>query len=494
MMVDSVIFTETETKIKPWAILRSVTLRKNDLYSRKKHNATLNRLMTMGTYKFVRIKFSDRDSADNLLTMRIMLTPMPKRTLRAEANMVSKSNDFFGPRLNVNYTNRNAFNAAELLNVELGGSFETQMSGKYKNLFSYSFNSKAEILFPRFAPFRIRNDNSFYVPKTRLTLGYNYLKRIAYFDLTSIQFIYGFKWRETISKEHELNPVNINLTSVLNRTPEFNELLQSNPFIKKSYEEQFIAGAVYSYLYNEQVLVGKRDQFYFNITTESSGNLLSAYSKLNGEEASEVNPSKIGGIVYSQFLKVSIDTRNYINFKHGKFVQRLFAGAGKPYGNSSTLPYIKQFFSGGPNSIRAFPINSIGPGTYSLQATQASLFLQQGGDIKLEGNLEYRFDIFKSIKGALFADAGNTWLFRSNPAVTEEPFSFSEFYKEIAVGTGVGLRFDISFFVIRFDLGVPLRKPWLEENQRWVIKQINFRDPVWRSDNLILNVAIGYPF
>ncbi|MCE3226393.1 MAG: surface antigen [Bacteroidetes bacterium] len=495
LVVDSVIFTENEMRIKPSAILQSITLRKNDLYSRKKHNATLNRLMTMGTFKFVRIKFTERDSAKELLNMRVMLTPMPKRTLRMEANMVSKSNDFLGPRLTLNYTNRNALNGAELLNIDLGGSFETQISGKYKNLYSYSLNSKVELLFPRFvAPFRIKFDNSSYVPKTKFSVGYNYLKRIAWFDLRSFQFVYGFRWKETISKEHELNPVNINLTSVVNRTPEFNDLLQSNPFIKKSYEEQFIAGLLYSYLYNEQVLTGKRDQFYLNVTAETSGNAFSLFSRSRGEIANEDNPSKIGGIVYSQFGKVSLDIRNYINFKHGKFVQRLFTGVGKPYGNSSTLPYIKQFFSGGPNSIRAFPINSIGPGTYSLQATQASLFLQQGGDIKLEANLEYRFDIFRSLKGAVFSDAGNTWLFKSNPAVTGDPFSFYQFYKEIAVGTGVGLRFDISFFVIRFDLGIPLRKPWLPENERWVLKEIDFSDPTWRSNNLILNVAIGYPF
>ncbi|MBA3665365.1 MAG: BamA/TamA family outer membrane protein [Bacteroidetes bacterium] len=496
LVVDSVVFTKKETKVKPWVILQNVSFKPHDLYSRKKHNSTLNRLMTMGTYKFVRIKFTPEDSAlTNTLDMRILLTPMDKRTLRSEANMVSKSNDFIGPQVNINYLNRNAFNGAELLNVNLGGSFETQIIGKYKNLYSYSINSKVEIFFPRFVvPIPLNHPNNFYVPKTKMSVGYNYLKRIAYFDLRSLQFIYGFKWKESACKDHELNPININLVSIVNRTPAFNDLLAANPFIQKSYSEQFIAGAWYSFLYSEQILPNKKNQLYFNVVAETSGNTFSLFNQLRGNPPNDERPNKIAGIVYSQFGKLSTDLRNYLNFKHSKIATRLFAGAGKAYGNSSTLPYIKQFFSGGANSVRAFPINSLGPGTHSTEIRGASLFLQQGGDIKLEGNLEYRFDIFKSLKGAIFTDAGNVWLFKSNPAVTGDPFSVDKFYKEIAVGAGIGLRIDITFFVLRFDVAAPLRKPWLPENERWVINKLAFGNPAWRGDNLILNVAIGYPF
>ncbi|MFH0999330.1 MAG: BamA/TamA family outer membrane protein, partial [Bacteroidota bacterium] len=172
---------------------------------------------------------------------------------------------------------------------------------------------------------------------------------------------------------------------------------------------------------------------------------------------------------------------------------RIFAGIAKPYGNSSTLPYIKQFFSGGPNSIRAFHINSLGPGSYHQIADNTG-FLQLGGDVKLEMNAEYRFSIFRFLKGALFADAGNVWLLKSNPSVTGNSFSFSGFSDDFAVGAGIGLRIDVSFFILRFDLATPLRKPWLEKNQKWVTNQINFGNSAWRRENLILNVAIGYPF
>lgn len=172
---------------------------------------------------------------------------------------------------------------------------------------------------------------------------------------------------------------------------------------------------------------------------------------------------------------------------------RFFAGVARPFGNSSVLPYTRQFFSGGPNSLRGFQINSVGPGTF-LQDVETRGFLHLGGDIKLEVNAEYRFNIYRFLKGAIFADAGNVWLQKSNPANTGSPFMFSGCMNEIAVGAGVGARLDVSFFILRFDLAIPLRKPWFEDGQRWVTDLIDFTDPTWRRENLVLNIAIGYPF
>jgi outer membrane protein assembly factor BamA len=222
--------------------------------------------------------------------------------------------------------------------------------------------------------------------------------------------------------------------------------------------------------------------------------LFSLSKIIAGEKISSDAPLKIVGSVYSQFAKSSLDARTYYNFENkNKVVLRAYIGLAKPYGNSLTLPYTRQFFSGGPNSIRAFQINSLGPGTYHQNADNKG-FLQLGGDVKLELNAEYRFNIFRFLKGGLFVDGGNVWLLPTNPSNIGSPFKYSEFIKEIAVGAGFGLRIDVSFFILRFDLATPLRKPWLQENKRWVIDQINILSSVWRKDNLILNVAIGYPF
>jgi outer membrane protein insertion porin family len=498
VMVQNTVFkgNEEEMNIHPKVILRSVYLRKHEIYSRENHIITLNRLMTMGNFKFVQVKFSDSDTtAANYLDATILLTPMPKHTFRAELDLVTKSNNYTGPRMNLSLLNRNAFKGAELLNLSLAGSFEAQLSGPNRNLFSYSFNPQVELTFPRFlVPFHIKPSNSSYVPKTSFSLSYNYMKRVNYFDMSTFQFTYGFKWKENIRTEHEFNPISISNTSISNESTLFTDLLAKKPFLKKSYEEQFIAGGNYSFTYNEQMLTGKRLQYFLHFTAETAGNLFSLVKAIGGETPSPENPSKIVGSIYSQYAKLSVDGRAYYNFRDkNKIALRVFAGVASAYGNSSTLPYNKQFFSGGPNSIRAFQINSVGPGTY-LQDAATTGFLQLGGDIKLETNAEYRFGIYRFIKGALFVDAGNVWLQKSNPANIGSPFAFNSFMNELAVGAGVGLRVDVSFFVLRFDLAMPLRKPWLPDNNRWVINQIDFANPAWRSNNLVLNIAIGYPF
>jgi len=507
MMYENNVFfgREADQKIRPRVILRSVYLKKQDIYSRQNHIITLNRLMSMGNFKFVQVKFAESDSTNSngLLDVSILMTPMPKHTFSAELDIVNKTNpdpiasrSYTGPRMNFSILNRNTFKGAELFKVNMAGSFEAQLGGENKNSYSYSWGPELELTFPRFiVPFPLKVTNSIYVPKTRFALSYNYLKKVDYFDMRTFQFIYGFKWKETIRKEHELNPINISYTSLVNRTDSFNNLLVHNPFLKKSYEEQFIAGGNYSFTYNEQVIPGKKVQYYLRLTAESAGSMFSLANSIFGKKISSTDPSRIVGSVYSQFGKLSVDGRAYYNFRDkNKLAMRIFAGAANSFGNSSVLPYSKQFFSGGPNSIRAFQINSIGPGNFNQREDTTIGFLQLGGDIKLEMNAEYRFNIYKFFKGAFFIDAGNIWLQKSNPTNTGSPFLFSSFLDEMAVGAGFGLRIDVSFFILRFDLATPLRKPWLDKGQRWVTDQIKLGSSSWRGDNLILNVAIGYPF
>jgi outer membrane protein insertion porin family len=497
VMFDGFIFpgSEARMKVKPKVITRSVYLRKGDVFSRLNYTTTLNRLMSMGYFKLVQISFSETDSLSGLLNATILLTPMSKYSFRTEVDLVSKSNNYAGPRLNVSITNRNAFKGAELLKLNMAGTYESQLGGNIENLYTYSVNPQAELTFPSFlVPFPLKKTKSIYLPKTHFLLSYNFLKKISYFDMRTFEFAYGYRWKEDIRIEHELNPIDISYSSIRNKSTAFTELLESNPFLKKSYEEQFIAGGNYSFSYNEQMLQGKKVHLFFQVKSEIAGNALSLATVLGGHPVSSEDPAEVAGSVFSQFGRLSVESRVFFNLKSkNKIAMRFFAGAGLPYGNSSILPYSKQFFSGGPSSIRAFQINSVGPGNY-FQDTNVLGFLQMGGDVKLEMNAEYRFNIFSYFKGALFVDAGNVWLLASNPSLVGTPFSWTGFPNQLAVGTGLGLRVDVSFFVLRFDLAVPVRKPWMEENHRWVTRQIDFGNAAWRKDNLLLNVAIGYPF
>ncbi|MGE5447165.1 MAG: BamA/TamA family outer membrane protein [Bacteroidales bacterium] len=505
MMRDIVFFGKKENlRIRPRVLSKSIYLRKGDVFSRLNHSITLNRLMSMNNFKLVQVNFATpKDSLPGMLDVNILMTPLPRRTFRAEIDLVSKSNEFFGPRMNVSLLNRNTFRGAELLNVNMAGSFEAQRAGG-KNSFSYSYNPQIELTFPRFIlPFNLKQSNSLYVPKTHILLDYQYLRRVKYFNMRTFRLAFGYKWKENIRKDHEFNPIDISYTSIGRRTQEFEDILDSIPFLRRSYEEMFIPGGSYSFTYNEQMLQGKKIQFYLNLRSELAGNSFALISKITGNKVSRENPVKIAGSVFSQYAKISLDGRAYLNFSSkDKLAMRLFAGVGKPYGNSALLPYNKQFFSGGPNSIRAFHINSIGPGTYNQQGNTQG-FLQLGGELKFETNLEYRFTIYNVFKGALFMDAGNVWLLKSNPGTVENPpgtpaplgspFKYSNFRNELAMGAGVGIRIDVSFFILRFDLAAPLRKPWQTGNE-WVGDEISFGSAKWRRDNLVLNVAIGYPF
>lgn len=491
-----VIFLSNKNKplIRPEVILRAVYLKKGELYNRRDHNITLNRLMSMGNFKFVQIKFTYNDST-GLLDIAILLTPLPVNNFRAEMELVTKSNNYTGPRMNVSLLNRNTFGGSEQLKINMAGSFEAQLNAISKGLFSYTFNPQLELTFPRLlVPIGLKPSNNIYTPQTRFAFAYNYIKRVNYFDMNSLLFNYGYKWKKNARISHELTPVNISNTSLINESDAFKALLDANPYLRKSYDEQFVAGGSYSFTYNEASTgTDKTTQHFLQLRAESAGNLFSLINSIGGNSPSSDQPASILGMVYSQFVRFDADARTYLNIgNRDKLAMRFYAGAGKAFGNSASLPYSRQFFSGGPNSVRAFAINSLGPGDYRQQTTGG--FLQTGGDIKIEMNAEYRFDIYSFLKGALFVDAGNVWLQASNPVNLGNPFRLNSFLNEMAVGSGIGLRLDVSFFVLRFDLATPLRKPWLPSADRWVVNEINPFKADWRRENLMLNIAIGYPF
>jgi outer membrane protein assembly factor BamA len=227
-----------------------------------------------------------------------------------------------------------------------------------------------------------------------------------------------------------------------------------------------------------------------------SGNLASlAHRVVSGEESTDERPYEIFGSRFSQYSKLSTDFRYFTNYDEDrKLATRIIIGAGIPYGNSVVMPYSKQFFSGGPNSIRAFLPRTVGPGSYITPEENQTDYLDQSGDIKLELNLEYRFPLVSVLKGAIFSDAGNVWLVRANEFTPGGEFKADRFYKEIAMGVGFGFRIDLSFFLLRLDLSIPVRKPYREEGNRWVFDEISLGKKQWRRDNLIYNIAIGYPF
>lgn len=477
---------------KPKHLDKFITIEEGDDYNPNTSKNTARRLSTIGAYKYVNIQYKEIDSAfsDSLgaLTANIYLSPLTKRAVRAELQAVTKSNNFAGPNLALTYSNRNLFKGGETLNISGNVGYETQIaSGDNAGLSSLELGLKTELIFPRvISPFNISDDFFEYsIPKTKTSLGVSLLDRSKLYTLLTGSALFGYSWNANRYITYEFNPISVNYTSLSNTTSEFQEILDNNPFLKRSFDQQFISGLTFSFTYNGMVDAGDPHQFFLNTTLDVAGNSISLFDK--EKEAGE--PKEFLGLEYAQYAKADIDFRFHLNFGKNNeqtLATRLFAGYGLPYGNSDVIPFVKQYFSGGPYSVRAFRIRSLGPGTYNEDNDPNSegTFFDQTGNIRLEGNIEYRFPIYSFFKGAVFADAGNVWNSKANPAFNGEDKFTSNFLNELGMGTGIGLRIDVQGFVIRFDLAAPFHDPSLPEGERFD----------FRFDEPVLNFAIGYSF
>lgn len=479
-------------------ITRGVFLRPGKMYSREDHQKTLSRLIGLDIFKFVNVRFEQIGKWEGIgrLYAYIYLTPEKIHALTAELKGIAKSNNFIGPGLELSYTNRNLFRGAELFIISSNLSWETQIGGQQKDLNSYEFGINARLQYPRLeTPFNIDNRQSRFVPKTNIDVGYNFIDRVKYYAAHSLSFGLGYTWKENIRKTHEFTALNLEYFQLGKTTENFREIVDNNAYLESSFEDQFIIGPGYRWTYSDQSVEELRHHIFFTAATELSGLITEQILKgVNSLQKHDIRPNRMFGIRYAQFVKLESDLRFYQNMdEQNQLAYRLFIGTGFPFGNSQTLPYSKQFYAGGTNDIRAFRARELGPGSYHPPDSVGRVFVEQTGDIKLEANMEYRFDIVSFLEGAVFVDAGNVWLNNKSEERPGAQFRFNSFYKQIAVGTGLGLRADFSFLIFRLDLAFPLRKPYLPEGERWVIGDIYGYDG-WGRENLVLNIAIGYPF
>ncbi|MCO4294659.1 BamA/TamA family outer membrane protein [Solitalea sp. MAHUQ-68] len=483
---------DVDNLFKPITFDRAIFFEKDKVYTRTNHNLSLNRLVNLGAFKFVKLQLTDADSLSRHLNADFYLTPYPKHSLRFEATGTSKSNNFVGSELKVLDRNRNFLRGAEQFILSVAAGFETQLNGSAPALNSYSLTPEVSLTFPRFVtPISRINKAGALAPKTKITANYQILTRSDYYTLNSAGLFYGYSWKESLRKDHVFNLVAINFVKPTNTTAKFDSMLVADPTLKASFQQQFIIGTNYNFVYTNQLESKRPNNFYINANIDFSGNFIGLL--MPGKESVD-NPSKIFGTPFSQYARGYVDGRHYWNFnRNTTWANRLFMGIGYAYGNSSALPYLKQFYVGGSNSVRGFRARSLGPGTYP-PVTDNTTFPDQAGDVKFEFNTELRAKLVGIVKGAVFMDAGNIWLIRENPLLPGGKFRFGQVFNELAVSTGAGIRIDASVFVIRFDAAFPVRKPWLPNGDRWVVDQVDFGSKQWRKHNLILNIAIGYPF
>jgi outer membrane protein assembly factor BamA len=486
---------------RPNVFSQAIGFRRGVRYSSNVQDISLSRLINLNNnFKFVRNTFQLVPRSDSaLLDVFYYLTPLKAKSLEFEVKATTKSNNFTGTNLSVSWNNKNTFGGAEYLKITAKVGFDFQVSGISSTLGAINnknYGINVLLTIPRFVLpfFKVNPITNQSLPKTNIGIDYEVYNRSGLYDLTSSRITMGYAWKQNNSIEHAFTPISVNLVKAENISFEFTQdvFRSDNPeAILKALENTIILSSNYVINYTPTPKRNDKHTFSFTGGVEVAGNLASLLSS----KADTVGTQTLFGVSIAQYVRFDADVRYAYNInKNLRIANRFLVGYGVPYGNSTTLPFVKQYTSGGNNSIRAFPARAIGPGSYISTGDINSKFLgTQTGDIKLELNTELRVKFNKYINGAFFIDAGNVWLQKSDDYKQIAIFK-SDFYKQIAIGTGIGLRLDFSVLVLRFDLATPVRKPYLPEDDRWVLKNFNLKDANWRSENLVLNIAVGYPF
>lgn len=476
-----------------------------EFYNRKAHNLSLNRLVNINAFQDVRAEFLPADSLkNNQLDLNFYLAPLKKNSLSLSVLGTAKSNNFAGSSLQLSQTFRNIFKGAEQLEINSSGGFEGQYGSGLKTVSSYNFSLGGKLIFPKFiVPFLAPRSTSTFIPKTIISLKYDFLLRDTIYKLSSFKGEYGFSWKENIYKEHNLNPISINYVKpIIGNTGSFENFILNNPSLGNILIRDLIIETNYNFTYNNQIQDTRNNNIFFYGSINVAGNLASLLAKKSYDLDNRRILKKLFDVPVSQFVRFEADFRDYFKVKKNLiWANRLYAGYGIAYGNSLTLPYVKQFSAGGSNDIRAFQARSLGPGSF-VAPQKGNILSDQYGDIKLTVSSELRFKIISILHGAIFLDAGNIWLRTEDTCTAEVPgrgkqgsgFKLNKVLNQLAAGTGLGLRVNASVFIIRLDGAFPIRKPFLPEGKRWVTDQINFGSKTWRQQNLIINIGIGYPF
>ncbi|MDZ7847656.1 MAG: BamA/TamA family outer membrane protein [Owenweeksia sp.] len=486
---------------KPRYLTDAIHFKPGDYYSQEVVRGTYAHLVNYGAFELTEINFKTdpSDSSANDLIATINLSPQEKRTFIIEPEGTYTSGNF-GVRGNLSYIDRNLFKAGEELQVRFTAGFERQPTPG-SDVFSPTLEAGTEVglKFPRFllpfntvglVPKRMQ-------PSSRVSVSIRGQQRVEFARLTG-QTGLAYQWRESLRKTHQINLMDLAYSRLYSISNSFiNDL---NPIQQRAFQSELISATRYTFTYNEQVNPRFTNFRFFRGSLEIAGNTLSLADQLTGLGSTNSNGNReLLGAQYFQYGKVDVDARHYWNFtKSRTWVNRVFSGYIIPWGNSTLQtdtgavripPFSRYYFMGGGNDLRGWPAYRLGPGregNTNYSTGRDTTFAT--GTFKLLLNSEYRFRIISSLNGAVFLDAGNIWN-TGGIQTNKSDLSWEGLYNELAISSGMGLRLDLDFFVIRFDVGVKVRDPALRANgNEWVL----FTKPVF--PNLSYHVALGYPF
>lgn len=495
-------------KIKYNTLIYRNQINKGNYYKLSDVEKTYRNYSSLGLFRLVNINFSEDGPIpftenEKYLDCYIELARKRVQSYQTEIVGTNSSGDF-GARGNILYQNWNLFRGAEIFSFRVTGAIES-MKNRTKNEYAWmkEIGGDVRLSFPKFlAPLRMEKFVRRYYPKTAITIAYNYQSRPD-FTRSIANISYSYNWEGNKYFKHSLWPFEVNYVQIYENRSNRNYLdSMRRTSLGFSFEDHMVSDIRYELEFNSQRLGKSRDYIFTRINLESSGNLVYTANRLLKSDTVD-GQYQIFNTPYFQYYKGDFDFRYYnIIDKLNKVIYRIYVGVGYPFGNSRALPFEKKFFAGGPNSVRAWRGFELGPGSFAEADTNS--FFQypiNKGDIKLEGNFEYRFKVIWKLEGAFFIDAGNIWAIRKEDNRPGALFSWDKFYKEIAVGTGLGLRFDFSFLLIRFDFGIKMRDPAIQAGSRWIdfnketdYKFLPFNLGDTQKSRLVIQFGIGYPF
>ena len=503
--------------IVPRVVLRNLRLRSRQPYSYEKYMESVSNINATGVFSSVDFQFTPRPDADSLDLLLNCVFDKPY-DFYFEANAIGRTSGRYGPEARIGFTRRNAFRGAEKLDLNLHGAYEWQ-SGGGDDMNSYQYGFDASLEFPRIiAPFynsdRVRRGKDgrprrrlfFSTPMSYAKVSTDIVRRPQYYKMHIVAGEWTYRWQSAATMRHEFSPLSLKYQYMNSHTERFDSVIGMNPYLLATMEDYFVPKMRYSFTYTSPA--SKRNPLRWETTIEEAGNILSLFDRLNGHSFNE-KEKQLFKTPYSQFLRLETDlTKTWTIGLHSQLVGHFNGGIIYSYGNSEEPPFSETFYAGGANSIRSFGVRRIGPGAFNgSKLDRQSAFLMQNGDIKLVANLEYRTRLFGNLNGAIFLDAGNVWnlkqvlidtdeddddevLFLSavfNQLFANTQFKPSKLLNQAALGTGVGLRYDLGFLVIRLDWGLALHSPY-DTGSKGYFNVRRFRDAQ------TLHFAIGYPF
>ena len=494
MRSTTIYYTGKKPGIRPGVIFKRLFFKQGDLYSADRQALSQQLLARLGTFQYTQFQYTPADTTATCDTLDVRINAVFDKPYDAELefNLTNKSNRQMGPGAIFTLNRKNFLRTGATLSWQVKGSYEWQThsttEGNKSIMNSFDFGTSVALENPRIVlPWKNNMlKRARYPQSTQTKLNADLLNRAEYFQMLSFGGSLTYQFSTNRLVRHTLTPFSLTYNTLLHTSARYDSIIATNRNLALSMADKFIPAISYTFTYDNSPHK-RRHKLWWETTVKSSGNITSLLYAACGKSLTETDKT-LFGTPYAQFLKLTSELRTLLKIRDKHHVAlRLMGGIIHSYGNQETTPYTEQFYVGGANSIRAFTVRSIGPGRYHPKADERYGYLDETGDVKLEFNAEYRFDIVAGLKGAIFLDAGNVWELRHNPTMPGSQLTLSNFAESVATGTGAGLRYDLDFLVLRLDLGVALHMPYDTGKSGY------YNVPKF-SDGLGLHFAIGYPF